>query len=56
MGVVYSYCINYDWVQVFSAISILCYLPVVEIVVVIVVGNGHGETSSDPGRDWLHFT
>ena len=25
-------------------------------VTVIVVGNGHGETSSNPGRDWLHFT
>ena len=21
-------------------------------VMVIVVGNGHGETSSNPGRDW----
>ena len=25
-------------------------------VVVVVVGNGHGDTSSYPGRDWLHFT
>ena len=25
-------------------------------VVVIVVGNGHGNMSSNPGRDWLHFT
>ena len=25
-------------------------------VVVIVVGNGHGDTSSNSGRDWLHFT
>ena len=24
-------------------------------VVIIVVGNGHGDTSSNPGRDWLHF-
>ena len=24
-------------------------------VVVIVVRNGHGDTSSNPGRDWLHF-
>ena len=23
---------------------------------IIVVGNGHGDTSSNPGRDWLHFT
>ena len=25
-------------------------------VMVIVVGNEHGDTSSDPGRDLLHFT
>ena len=25
-------------------------------VVVIVLGNEHGDTSSNPGRDWLHFT
>ena len=25
-------------------------------VIVIVVGNSHGDTSSNPGRDWLHFT
>ena len=25
-------------------------------VIVIVVGNGHGGSSSNPGRDWLHFT
>ena len=24
--------------------------------IVIVVGNEHGDTSSNPGRDWLHFT
>ena len=25
-------------------------------VIVIVVGNEHGDTSSNSGRDWLHFT
>ena len=25
-------------------------------VMVIVVGNGHGDTSSNPERDWSHFT
>ena len=25
-------------------------------VMVIIVGNGHGDTSSNPGRGWLHFT
>ena len=24
--------------------------------VMVVVGNGHGDTSSNPGRDGLHFT
>ena len=24
-------------------------------VMVIVAGNGHGDTSSNPGRDWLYF-
>ena len=25
-------------------------------VMVNVVGNGHDDTSSNPGQDWLHFT
>ena len=25
-------------------------------VMVIIVGNGHGDMSSNPGQDWLHFT
>ena len=25
-------------------------------VMVIIGGNGHGDSSSNPGRDWLHFT
>ena len=25
-------------------------------VMVIVAGCGHGDTSSNPGRDWLHFS
>ena len=25
-------------------------------VMVTAVGNGHGDASSNPGRDWLHFT
>ena len=25
-------------------------------VMVIVVGSGHGDMSSNPERDWLHFT
>ena len=25
-------------------------------VMVIIGGNGHGDSSSNPGREWLHFT
>ena len=25
-------------------------------VMVIVIGYGHGDTNSNPRRDWLHFT
>ena len=25
-------------------------------VMVIVAGHGYGDTDSNPGRDWLHFT
>ena len=25
-------------------------------VMVIVIGNGYDDTSSNPGQDWLHFT
>ena len=37
------------------------YLKIIYIggargVMVIVIGNGHDDTSSNPGRDWLHFT
>ena len=40
----------------------ICFLRALEQsggargLMVIVVGNGHGDTSSNPGRDWLHFT
>ena len=36
--------------------SDVCIIGGARGVVVIVVGNGHGDTSSNPGRDWLHFT
>ena len=32
------------------------YLGGAHGVMVIVIGNGHGDMSSNPGRDWLHFT
>ena len=28
----------------------------IRYITVIVVGNGHGDTSSNPGRGHLHFT
>ena len=36
----------------------ICYIFMGDArgVMVIVIGNGHGDTSSNPGRDWLHFT
>ena len=37
---------NYNW----------CSYGGARGVIVIVVGNEHGDTSSNPGRDWLHFT
>ena len=32
-----------------------CRLGGARGVMVTVEGNGHGDTSSNPGRDWLHF-
>ena len=42
----------YHHVWSFTVIHLYCDRG----VMVIVVGNGHGYTSSNPGRDWLHFT
>ena len=45
------------WPQVCLKISLTKYVyGGARIVMVIVVGNGHGVSSSNPGRDWLHFT
>ena len=33
-----------------------CVMVIEDGVMVIVVGNGHGKTSSNPRRDWLNFT
>ena len=40
----------------FSVYLLLDWLEGARGVVVIIVGNGHGDTSSNPGRDWLYFT
>ena len=45
--------INFDWI---GNLHQGCRSGGARGVVVIVVGNGHGDTSSKPGRDWLHFT
>ena len=36
--------------------SLICHYGCARRVIVIVGGNGHGDPSSNPGRDWLHFT
>ena len=35
---------------------IIILIPGARGVMVIFAGNGLGDTSSNPGRDWLHFT
>ena len=39
----------------YQVLSILTHLLISRGVMVIVIGNGHGDTSSNPGQDWLHF-
>ena len=42
---------------IYTCRPVLIYLSIyARGVMVIVVGNRHGDTSSNPGRDWLHFT
>ena len=60
--------ILYGWIQSLPSSKLVtlpsqpCYLSLaIRIspargVMVIVVGNGHGDMSSSPGRDWWHFT
>ena len=40
----------------FQVMIIICSVGGARGVMVIVVGNGHGDSSSNPGRDWLDFT
>ena len=47
--------------KIYTFISLLHYISIYDSggarsVMVIVAGNGHGDTSSNPGQDWLHFT
>ena len=48
------------WFPLPKKVGVRDHLPVriwgARGVMVIVIGNGHGDTSSNPGRDWLHFT
>ena len=39
-----------------SVMAVNVYFGGARGVIVIVVGNGHGDTSSNPERDRLHFT
>ena len=44
-----------EWKQI-TGVKLLLLYGGAHGVMVIVVGNGHSDTSSNPGRDWLHFT
>ena len=37
-------------------LKVVCPLNINRGVMVIVAGYGHGDTSSNPGPDWLNFT
>ena len=39
-----------------TKVGVILYIGTSRGVMVIVVESGHGDTSSNPGRDWLHFT
>ena len=39
-----------------QAFQWVLYLGGARGVMAIVVGKGHGDSSSNPGREWLHFT
>ena len=41
--------------KMLSLLPFIIVIPSAWGVMVIDVGNGHGDTSSNPGRDWLHF-
>ena len=47
-----------DWAAMWMCMSICLYYIIwgARGVMVIVIGNEHGDTSSNPGRDWIHFT
>ena len=46
-----------DWIKgKFKKKEKLIFVGGARGAMVIVVGNGHGDTSSNPGRYWLHFT
>ena len=51
---------SFNWrLQAGTGVITLSYLADIggaRGVMVIVAGNGHGDTSSTHGRDWLHFT
>ena len=40
-----------QFISMYLSMTVSAYLPFYRGVVVIVVGNGHGDTSSNPGRD-----
>ena len=51
--IIYKHLIFYC--QHFMCTHTYIYIYIYDVMV-IVVGNEHGDTSSNPGRGWLHFT
>ena len=56
----FTYIYIYIYIKILMNIYIYIYIFIYIIegahgVMVIVAGNGYGDTSSNPGRDWLHF-
>ena len=45
-----------DFLLIAARILYTIYIYIYIYAMVTVVGDGHGDTSSNPGRDWLHFT
>ena len=47
--------ISYDYNHYTTGISYI-WQGAARGAIIIVAGYGHGDTSSNPGPDWLHFT
>ena len=48
--------ISSEWIKFIFSTFFWNIINLDILEVPVVVGNGHDDTSSNPGRDWLHFT